>query len=211
VLGTRHDRLARVHRRGGRRSSRRILYAGFRPSRGKAPRSLLVELLGAPSPIDLLGEPSGTKTSSKSATVRDYGRHWTPVHLDFAVSDLDAPSSARFAPARRSIGTSRRAVRAHGEHGRPFGNGFCLLEFRGRGYDELVAPTNRGNPTRQAADVFGARIEDQAARSVGRPSPQRAPRPPTTSESSLARAGAARSANSRSRRCVRPPSSRENR
>jgi len=26
----------------------------------------------------------------------------------------------------------------------PFGNGFCLLEFRGRGYDELISPAAGG-------------------------------------------------------------------
>jgi lactoylglutathione lyase len=25
----------------------------------------------------------------------------------------------------------------------PFGHGFCLIEFRGRGYDEISAPTRR--------------------------------------------------------------------
>jgi predicted enzyme related to lactoylglutathione lyase len=104
-----------------------------------------VELLGAPSPIDLLGEPSGTKTSPKAATAREYGRHWTPVHLDFAVSDLDrAVERALRAGATLDRNIQERPYGRMANMADPFGNGFCLLEFRGRGYDELVAPTNRG-------------------------------------------------------------------
>jgi hypothetical protein len=32
----------------------------------------------------------GSVASATSATLRDYGRHWTPVHLDVSVGDLEA-------------------------------------------------------------------------------------------------------------------------
>jgi lactoylglutathione lyase len=69
---------------------------------------------------------------------RNYGRHWTPVHLDFVVPDLQLA----LARAVDAGATLEGAVSEHA-YGRlallsdPFGNGFCLLEFRGRGYDEL--------------------------------------------------------------------------
>src|ERR1041385_6763912 len=51
---------------------------------------LWAEMLGASSPIDLLGEPAGAKRNPGRESVRSYGRHWTPVHIDLVVEDLDA-------------------------------------------------------------------------------------------------------------------------
>lgn len=97
------------------------------------------ELLGASSPIDLLAKPSGSPASPATSAVRDYRRHWTPVHLDFTVTDLEAAVER----ARAAGATLERAIQEQ-EWGRmanladPFGHGFCLLEFRGRGYDALL-------------------------------------------------------------------------
>lgn len=95
------------------------------------------ELAGAEAPIYLLPKKAGTM-SSVNGQARSYSRHWTPVHLDFAVDDLPA------AVARaRAAGATVEEDIADKPWGRialladPFGNGFCLLEFRGRGYDEL--------------------------------------------------------------------------
>jgi catechol 2,3-dioxygenase-like lactoylglutathione lyase family enzyme len=48
------------------------------------------ELLGASSPIDLLARREGSPANPGASLVRDYRRHWTPVHLDFTVTGLDA-------------------------------------------------------------------------------------------------------------------------
>ncbi|HXH02415.1 MAG TPA: VOC family protein [Candidatus Competibacteraceae bacterium] len=99
-----------------------------------------VELLGASSPIDLIAEPAGSAAYGGSAApLRDYRRHWTPVHLDFAVTDLD--SALRRAQAAGAVLERDIQVLAWGRMANladPFGHGFCLLEFRGRGYDELL-------------------------------------------------------------------------
>ena len=100
-----------------------------------------VELTGATSSIDLLGNPSGSgPCPCDSSLRRDYQRHWTPVHLDFVVSDLESAVER----VRALGGTLDREIQDR-DWGRmanladPFGNGFCLLEFRGKGYDALVA------------------------------------------------------------------------
>lgn len=49
-----------------------------------------VELLGGPAPIYLLVKVSGTAAASTTKQVRNYARHWTPVHLDFVVKDIEA-------------------------------------------------------------------------------------------------------------------------
>ncbi len=97
------------------------------------------EMLGASSPVDLLAEPAGTPPSPRAAAVRDYRRHWTPVHLDCVVPDLDAAvqrAQAAGATLDREIQTRKWGRLATLSD--PFGNGFCLLELQGRGYDEML-------------------------------------------------------------------------
>jgi predicted enzyme related to lactoylglutathione lyase len=98
-----------------------------------------VELLGATAPIYLLAETEGSTASSAMTQRRDYRRHWTPVHLDFVVSDVSAAVKRAVAAGARCEGE----VRSH-QWGKiatlsdPFGNGLCLIEFVGRGYDEIA-------------------------------------------------------------------------
>ena len=74
-----------------------------------------------------------------AATKRDYARHWTPVHLDFAVGDLPrAVARAKAAGASLEEDIEAKAWGRIAMLSDPFGNGFCLLEFTGRGYDEIV-------------------------------------------------------------------------
>jgi predicted enzyme related to lactoylglutathione lyase len=96
------------------------------------------ELLGASSPIDILAKPAGSQATTVSSSPRDYRRHWTPVHLDFVVKGLDAAvqrAQAHGATVEQGIKElewGRIAILAD-----PFGHGLCLLEFKGRGYDEI--------------------------------------------------------------------------
>lgn len=61
---------------------------------------------------------------------RRYSRHWTPVHLDFHVNDIDTPVSL----LNKYAGTLEG--KESGDWGEaafcsdPFGNGFCLLRLR---------------------------------------------------------------------------------
>lgn len=70
---------------------------------------------------------------------RSYERHWTPVHLDFIVDDLD--DAVRRLTALG--GSLDRPVKLR-EYGRianmadPFGNGFDLIELSGVGYDAVA-------------------------------------------------------------------------
>jgi lactoylglutathione lyase len=98
-----------------------------------------VELIGASCAIYLLKQDAGTLATPSSSQRRDFARHWTPVHLDFVVPEIEpAVARAQNAGARlegevRTHTWGRIAVLAD-----PFGHGFCLLEFRGRGYDEIA-------------------------------------------------------------------------
>ena len=97
-----------------------------------------VELLGAVAPIYLLAKPAGT-TPAPGARPRNYARHWTPLHLDFVVPDVDAAveraveAGARVDEPAANRSWGRIAILAD-----PFGHGFCLLQFTGRGYDAIA-------------------------------------------------------------------------
>ncbi len=98
-----------------------------------------VELLGASSMIDLLAKPAGSPACAGKPPLRDYRRHWTPVHLDFVVDDLDvAARRAQAAGALLERGIEEHAWGRIANMADPFGHGFCLIEFRGRGYDEVI-------------------------------------------------------------------------
>ena len=98
-----------------------------------------LELVGAPVPIYLLPKKAGTAVSPASAQKRSYLRHWTPVHLDFVVPNLEqALERARTAGASVESAIETHAWGRIALLADPFGNGFCLLEFRGRGYDEIA-------------------------------------------------------------------------
>ena len=97
-----------------------------------------VELDGANLPVFLLGNRSPAADLGGTQIQRDFARHWTPVHLDFIVPDLDA-AVARLTGLGATLD---RSVQQR-EYGRlanmadPFGNGFDLIEFSGLGYDAV--------------------------------------------------------------------------
>ncbi len=98
-----------------------------------------VELLGGSAPIYLLKKEAGSLASVVTDELRRYERHWTPVHLDFVVGDIDKAVEGAL-----SVGASiEQPVTIH-RWGKlalmadPFGNGFCFVQFIGRGYDEIA-------------------------------------------------------------------------
>jgi predicted enzyme related to lactoylglutathione lyase len=105
-----------------------------------------VELLGMPAPLYLLCHAAGTAAiQAEPRRRRNYSRHWTPVHLDFVVPDLQsALERALNAGAQLDLPMTTRPFGHIAMLSDPFGNGFCLLEFTGSGYDEVA--TGGGRP-----------------------------------------------------------------
>lgn len=103
-----------------------------------------VELVGAQAPLYLLLKKADSQPFEGAAQPRHYGRHWTPLHLDFVVPELDSAVS-------RALGAGAKLEAPPSEHayGRlallsdPFGHGFCILQFLGKGYDELLPSHSR--------------------------------------------------------------------
>jgi catechol 2,3-dioxygenase-like lactoylglutathione lyase family enzyme len=97
-----------------------------------------VELVGAGAPVYLLPKAAGTEAFPKGVK-RTYERHWTPVHLDFVVPDIgEALRRALAAGATLERDVTNHAYGKLALLADPFGNGFCLIEFSGRGYDEIA-------------------------------------------------------------------------
>jgi predicted enzyme related to lactoylglutathione lyase len=77
--------------------------------------------------IYLQEKQAGTKPIKSDDVVRNYGRHWTPIHLDFLTKDIDEV-------VKRII--DHGGVHEGGQSGDwgsiaycadPFGNGFCVI------------------------------------------------------------------------------------
>ena len=104
---------------------------------GRRLGSVGLEMLGCSSPIYLLVK-SATRPETTSQ-VRTYQRHWTPVHLDCVVDEIE-PAVERAVLAGAALekpvqvfGWGKLALMAD-----PFGHGFCFVQFVGRGYDEIA-------------------------------------------------------------------------
>ena len=99
----------------------------------------IVELTGCEVPIYLIAKPAGSAIGAGGGDFRRYNRHWTPVHPDFSVTNLDrAIARAVTAGAVQEGETLDLPYGRQAMFADPFGNGFCLIEFNERGYDALL-------------------------------------------------------------------------
>jgi lactoylglutathione lyase len=104
---------------------------------GRRLGSEVLEMLGGTAPLYLLRKSPGSVGAGNDA--RHYRRHWTPVHVDVVVDELEPALDRALAAGAIKEGLIREA-----SWGRivqladPFGHGWCLLQFLGRGYDEIT-------------------------------------------------------------------------
>lgn len=104
---------------------------------GRRLGSEVLELLGGTAPLYLLQKVPGSIGAASDA--RDYQRHWMPIHVDVVVEELEPSLERALAAGAVQEGLIREA-----NWGRivqladPFGHGWCLVQFLGRGYDEIT-------------------------------------------------------------------------
>lgn len=97
----------------------------------------VAELTGGSSVIYLLKNAEGSDPGRGLAAGRRYSGHWTPVHIDFVVDDIE-----KAAERVVSAGGTRESECVEWKGSKcitfsdPFGNGFCLIEFAGETYAE---------------------------------------------------------------------------
>ena len=100
-----------------------------------------VELGGAQAPVYILQKAPTAPPFPGAETRRDYARHWTPVHVDLVVDDLERAlaralnAGARAESELESYRWGRMVLMAD-----PFGNGFCLIQLDVAGYEAMVTP-----------------------------------------------------------------------
>jgi uncharacterized glyoxalase superfamily protein PhnB len=97
------------------------------------------ELSGWPARLYLLEKQAGSVGADNRTRHSD--RHWTPLHLDVVVDDIQMALTRAVAAGARAETEVRLAP--WGKHvvlADPFGHGLCLIEFVGRGYDEIAQP-----------------------------------------------------------------------
>ena len=72
-------------------------------------------------------EASNPVPTSGAELTRTYLRHWTPVHLDFLVEDVDGSVARVLAAGGHHEGGERGDWGAIAHCADPFGNGFCVI------------------------------------------------------------------------------------
>jgi predicted enzyme related to lactoylglutathione lyase len=90
----------------------------------------VTELAGASVKIYLLRKGPGPGAVKNPPIARDYQRHWTPVHFDLVVDDVDAA-------AKRALAAGANPETGHVDwrgsrcisFSDPFGHGFCFIQF----------------------------------------------------------------------------------
>jgi predicted enzyme related to lactoylglutathione lyase len=99
----------------------------------------VAEMSGGSSIIQLLLKPAGSSPASSIPATREYKRHWTPVHLDFVVQDISGAIERAVHAGATLEGSVQSYAWGHlAMLSDPFGHGFCLLQFVGKGYDDVA-------------------------------------------------------------------------
>jgi len=99
----------------------------------------VAELTLGESAIYLIERPAGTRAFPGGHAHRVYERHWTPVHIDVVVDDIEtAAAKALAAGARRSGDQTSHPWGRLMPLSDPFGHGLCLLQFSAAGYEAVA-------------------------------------------------------------------------
>lgn len=77
--------------------------------------------------IYLQQKHEGSKPLLSSEVVRDYSRHWTPVHLDFLAKNVDELVEKIVRLGGRHEGGESGEWGSIAYCADPFGNGFCII------------------------------------------------------------------------------------
>ena len=99
----------------------------------------VAELSAGKSTVYLIEKQEGTKPIPDSDMTRTFVRHWTPVHIDILVDNIEAAVSrtlnAGALPSGEQASYSWGKIAPLSD---PFGHGVCLVEFSAEGYDRVA-------------------------------------------------------------------------
>lgn len=86
------------------------------------------ELSANNATIYLLNKASGSNPLLSGTASRNYDRHWTPVHLDFSVPDIEQAVSLVLEFGGTKEGSESGGWGSIAFCADPFGHGFCLVK-----------------------------------------------------------------------------------
>jgi predicted enzyme related to lactoylglutathione lyase len=102
----------------------------------------VAEMQGAGVTLSLLETAEGSQAVAGKNLERHFaGDHWTPVHFDILVDNLEAAQKKA-----EQAGAHPAKPAWHDPYGKivtmrdPFGHGFCLIEMHETGYDSIADP-----------------------------------------------------------------------
>lgn len=100
----------------------------------------VAELTGGSCVIYLLANAAGSQAARSTVETRRYSRHWTPVHIDVVVDDIEKSTMRAVNAGAKQ---ESECVEWRGSKcitfSDPFGHGFCLIQFAEETYsDELT-------------------------------------------------------------------------
>jgi len=90
----------------------------------------MVVLSGGNIEVYLIEREDATNPAAavSSSLLRTYNRHWTPVHLDFIVDDVETAVQGILAAGGTREGGEEGSWGAIAHCADPFGNGFCVIK-----------------------------------------------------------------------------------
>lgn len=95
----------------------------------KSEKETHAELTVENSTIYLLEKPENSNALIEGVDSRRYKRHWTPVHLDFHLSDIEKAKNLLSEYGGSLEGEEKGDWGAVAYCSDPFGNGFCILNI----------------------------------------------------------------------------------
>ena len=89
----------------------RFYTSAFGFTESSAPVPAVAVLRAGTTKICLLEKRAGTRASTHTEETRRYERHWTPVHLDIHVDDLEAALARALDSGEEGAGVRKRQAR----------------------------------------------------------------------------------------------------
>jgi predicted enzyme related to lactoylglutathione lyase len=97
----------------------------------------VAEMTGGQTAIYLIANPADSIATPSTSIRRQYSRHWTPVHLDFATEDIHGAVERAVAAGASQEGEIQSFAWGQlATMSDPFGHGFCFVQPVGTPYED---------------------------------------------------------------------------
>ena len=98
----------------------------------------VAELSAGSTLVYLIEKAEHTSAFTDTDVTRTYQPHWTPVHLDVVVEDIEKAKTTAVDAGAQAGELSDNAWGKLVSLRDPFGHGICLLQLSAKGYDAVA-------------------------------------------------------------------------